>query len=90
MAPDRRHEPLAALMNVEIFDTIHRAGLVIVDLTGVRPNCLMELGYALGRHRRVIISARVGTPLPFDSVLHSYRAWPDPSFEPGRPGAGAR
>ena len=53
-------------MNVEIFGALHTAGLVVVDLTDVRPNCTMELGYALGRHRRVIISAKKGTQLPFD------------------------
>ena len=61
-----RDPPRAAFMNVEIFEALHRAGLVVVDLTGVRPNCTMELGYALGRRRRVIISAKKGTQLPFD------------------------
>src|SRR5690606_26487026 len=61
-----RGRPEAAFMNVEIFERLHRAGMVVVDLTGVRPNCMMELGYALGRSRRVIISARKGTKLPFD------------------------
>lgn len=58
--------PEFAFMNVEIFEDLHRAGLVVVDLTGMRPNCLMELGYALGRHRRVVITARKGTKLGFD------------------------
>jgi hypothetical protein len=61
------HPPEDAFMNVEIFRLLHYASLVIVDLTGVRPNCTMELGYALGRHRRVVISALDGTHLPFDS-----------------------
>lgn len=56
----------AAFMNVEIFRALHRAGLVVVDLTGVRPNCTMELGYALGRTRRIVLSAKRGTRLPFD------------------------
>jgi hypothetical protein len=43
-----------------------RAALVVVDMTGVRPNCTMELGYALGRRRRFVISAQTGTKLPFD------------------------
>ena len=61
-----RDRPLAAFLNVEIFEGLHRAGLVVVDLTDVRPNCTMELGYALGRHRRTVISAMRGTMLPFD------------------------
>lgn len=61
-----RGRPEVAFMNVEIFEGIHRAGLVVVDLTGLRPNCMMELGYALGRTRRIVISARAGTKLTFD------------------------
>lgn len=61
-----RDRPLAAFINVEIFEALHRAGLVVVDLTGVRPNCMMELGYALARRRRVLVSAMKGTLLPFD------------------------
>ena len=62
-----RHRSLSAFINVEIFETLHRAALVIADLTGVRPNCTMELGYALARRRRVVITAMQGTQLPFDS-----------------------
>ena len=62
-----RDRPIAAFINVEIFQRLHRAYLVVADLTGVRPNCTMELGYALARRRRVIISAKEGTQLPFDS-----------------------
>jgi hypothetical protein len=62
--PVGRGRPVAAFMNVEIFAGLHRGGLVVVDLTGVRPNCTMELGYALGRRRRYVISAEKGTKLP--------------------------
>ena len=62
-----RDHPAAAFINVEIFERLHRAHLVVVDLTGVRPNCTMELGYALARRRRVIISAMEDTRLPFDT-----------------------
>ena len=59
--------PESMFMNVEIFRRLHRAGVVLVDLTGMRPNCTMELGYALGRPRRVVISAQEGTKQIFDS-----------------------
>jgi hypothetical protein len=72
-----RGSPQAAFMNVEIFESIHRAGLVVVDLTGVRPNCTMELGYALARRRRVVISARKGTKLPFDEDKLPTCIWED-------------
>lgn len=72
-----RGRPEAAFINVEIFDSLHRAGLVIVDLTGVRPNCMMELGYALGRSRRVVLSAKNGTQLPFDQDKLPTCLWDD-------------
>jgi len=88
-----RGQPERAFMNVEIFEGLHRAGLVVVDLTGVRANCMMELGYGLGRRRRVVISAKRGTALPFDEDklptylwevvgprddrIRSYREWFD-------------
>lgn len=55
-----------AFTDQEIFDRIHRSLVVVVDLTGLRPNCLIELGYALGRQIPVILTARRGTTLPFD------------------------
>jgi hypothetical protein len=76
-----RAEPLAAFLNVEIFEGLHRAGLVFVDLTGVRPNCLMELGYALGRRRPVIVTARRGTEPPFDSDKLPIFFWDDAGSE---------
>jgi hypothetical protein len=72
-----RGKPEAAFMNVEIFQALHRAGLVVVDLTGVRPNCTMELGYALARRRRVVLSAKAGTALPFDTDKLPTYFWED-------------
>jgi hypothetical protein len=72
-----RDSPQAAFINVEIFEAIHRAGLVVIDLTGVRPNCMMELGYALARRRRVVISAKKGTTLPFDEDKLPTYIWED-------------
>ncbi|MGD9734943.1 MAG: hypothetical protein AB7V58_04945 [Solirubrobacterales bacterium] len=60
------HRPEDPFMNVEIFKRLDCASLVVVDLTGIRPNCMLELGYALGRRRRFLLSARKGTHLPFD------------------------
>lgn len=53
-------------MNAEIFETLHFASVAIVDITSHRENCFIELGYALARPTRVIVTARLGTPLPFD------------------------
>jgi hypothetical protein len=56
-----------AWMNQAIFDSLHHSSVVLVDLTAVRTNCFMELGYALGNRQRVIITARDDTKIPFDS-----------------------
>jgi len=73
--------PTTAFMNLDIFRSIYHAGAVIVDLTGLRQNCFMELGYALARRRRVIICAKSGTRLPFDSDKLPTHFWNDASFE---------
>jgi len=77
------HGPEDAFMNVEIFKSLHRAALVVVDLTGVRANCTMELGYALGRQRRCLLSAMKGTTLPFDSEQLPTHFW-DPGMDQDR------
>ena len=62
-----------AFINVEIFERLHYSGLVIVDVTGQRSNCFIELGYALGRGIPVIVTAQQGTPMPFDqSAIPTY------------------
>jgi hypothetical protein len=55
-----------AWMNEAIFQLLHHSSVVMVDITGLRPNCFIELGYALGNIQRVIFTARDGTDFPFD------------------------
>jgi hypothetical protein len=57
----------APFLNVAIFDNLHFASVAVIDLTGERPSCFIELGYAFGRGIRVIMTAEEGTKLPFDS-----------------------
>jgi hypothetical protein len=64
-----------AFMNVAIFDSLHFASLAIVDITGERPNCFIELGYALGNATRVIVTAEEGTKLPFDQEMIPCHFW---------------
>jgi hypothetical protein len=61
-----KSDPSNFFMNVEIFEEIQFSQLVVADITGGRPNCLVELGYALGRNIPVLISAKEGTPPIFD------------------------
>jgi hypothetical protein len=70
-------EARCAFMNVEIFENLHFSDLTIVDITGHRPNCFIELGYSLGRGIRTIVTARKGTPLPFDEQAIPCYFWPE-------------
>lgn len=62
-------------LNVEIFEMLGSNSLVIVDLTEVRPNCLLELGVALGLGKKTIITAIEGTQLPFDAEALPCHFW---------------
>ena len=64
-----------AFMNVAIFESLHFSSLAIVDITGERPNCFIELGYALGNATRVLVTAEAGTPLPFDQQTIPCHFW---------------
>jgi hypothetical protein len=63
-----------AFMNVAIFEGIHFSSVAIVDVTGERPNCFIELGYAL-RGGRVLAMAKEGTKLPFDQQTIPCHFW---------------
>ncbi len=58
----------SGFINLEIFQELHFCRLAVADVSGQRANCLIELGYALGRNRRVIVTAMEGTQLPFDQA----------------------
>lgn len=69
---DASKEPF---LNLEIFQNLHYSSLAIVDLTGIRPDCCLELGYALGQKKKVIIMAQKGTKLPFDTKMMPCYFW---------------
>jgi hypothetical protein len=64
-----------AFMNVAIFESLHFSSVVIVDVTGERPNCFIELGYALRNTNRVLVTAEEGTKLPFDQQAIPCHFW---------------
>ena len=72
-----------AWMNQAIFDSLHHGSVVLVDLSALRVNCFMELGYALGNNQRVIVTARDDTRLPFDSFALEAFQW-NASEEPAK------
>jgi hypothetical protein len=48
------------LLNAEIMASIERSDILVADLTNERPNCYLEVGYALGlgRSRNLILTVR--------------------------------
>ena len=67
-----------AWLNKAIFDSLHHSAVALVDLTALRPNCFMELGYALGNKQRVIVAAREDTQIPFDAFAIEAFQWKEP------------
>lgn len=63
-----------AFINVGIFENLHFSSVAIVDVTGERPNCFIELGYAL-RGGRVLVTAEEGMKLPFDQEMIPCHFW---------------
>lgn len=72
-----RGENEFAWMNEAIFQSLHHSSVVVVDITGLRSNCFVELGYALGNRQKVIFTARDGTSFPFDVFALEAFLWKD-------------
>jgi len=49
-----------------ILNKIEKSNIVIADLSEQNPNVYFELGYALGKGRKILPVAKKGTDLPFD------------------------
>lgn len=64
-----------ARIDQEIFAKLHRSSVVIADITGARPNCFLELGYALGRGLPTMVTVREGASLPFDITTFAGHHW---------------
>ncbi|MFW6853298.1 hypothetical protein ACODYM_18580 [Burkholderia gladioli] len=64
-----------ARIDQEIFTKLHRSRVVLADITGLRPNCFLELGYALGRALPTMVLAKAGTEHPFDIYSLSGHHW---------------
>jgi hypothetical protein len=76
----RRHEvgtdaAEGEFMNVEIFEELHYSPLIIADMTALRPNCFLELGYALRGDGTVLITANEKTTPPFDTAAMPWHFW---------------
>ena len=72
---DGRNPYEHAHIDQEIFSKLHRSSVVIADITGKRPNCFLELGYALGRGLPTILMAKDGSYRPFDVTMYASLLW---------------
>lgn len=59
----------------EIVSLLEESEVVLADITGARPNCFLELGYALGARKPTLVTARMGTDLPFDIITFPVWFW---------------
>ena len=73
-----------AWMNEEIFDRLHYSSAVVVDVTGLRNNCFLEFGYALGRGLRVIVTAMKDTHPPSIREMVPHHFWEDTADDMAR------
>lgn len=64
-----------ARVDAEIFAKLHRSAVVVADITGARPNCFLELGYAFGRQLPTVVMGKSGGSLPFDITTFSGLHW---------------
>ncbi|GAB4253105.1 MAG: hypothetical protein Kow00129_14050 [Thermoleophilia bacterium] len=76
----------SGFLNVEVFRRLHQSTVAIVDVTGERPNCFIELGYALARPLHVLCTAEEGTALPFDQSAIPCHFWKDGEPDEDRKG----
>jgi hypothetical protein len=61
-----------------ILEGIRYSAFVIADVTELTPNVVYEIGFAQGIGRRVVLTARQGTVLPFDLVDIPVIFWEQP------------
>jgi hypothetical protein len=75
MVVDGRQAYDHARIDQEIFAKLHRSSIVLADITGMRPNCFLELGYALGRGVPTMLMVKDGSPHPFDIYTFAGLHW---------------
>jgi hypothetical protein len=59
----------------QVLDAIRSSGLIIGDLTGERPNCYLEIGYALARRKQIIFTVYGDDMVHFDVAGHRFLKW---------------
>ena len=63
------------LITPQVLEAISKSGLILADLTGARPNCYLEVGYALALKRRVILTVYKNEEVHFDLAQYRILRW---------------
>jgi hypothetical protein len=61
-----------------ILTEIRRSAVVLADLTGRRPNCYYETGFAHALDKEIILTVKDGEEIDFDLKVHKFIIWTTP------------
>lgn len=77
-----KYEPLrideiqdSGRINDQILEEIAQSEIVLADLTGERPNCYYEAGFAHAIGKEIIFTVRQGSVIHFDLAAHRFIEW---------------
>lgn len=62
-------------INEQILEEIGRSEVILADLTGERPNCYYEAGFAHAIGKEMIFTIRKGAPIHFDLYTYRFIEW---------------
>lgn len=61
-----------------ILNEIRRSAIVLADLTGRRPNCYYETGFAHALDKEIILTIKEDEEIDFDLKVHKFIIWSTP------------
>lgn len=59
----------------QILEEIAKSEIILCDLTGERPNCYFEAGFALALGKEIIFTIKAGSELHFDLKPYRFIEW---------------
>jgi hypothetical protein len=62
-------------INQQILETISSSAIVLADLTGERPNCYYEAGFAHAIGKEIVFSVKEGSKIHFDLAGYRFITW---------------
>lgn len=65
-------------VTAQLLEAIARSELVLCELSGARPNCYYETGFAHALGRELILTIRRGEKVHFDIASHRFIEWSTP------------